>query len=74
MICRIITYSLRLWDRTHHSSSIHRTNHSLDNILAGKVCTADCCFPMFLKFTDEIIPYDGDAIIYPIFINEAAYL
>jgi aspartoacylase len=29
--------------------------------------------PMFLTFTGEIISYDGNAIVYPIFINEAAY-
>jgi succinylglutamate desuccinylase len=29
--------------------------------------------PMFLTFTGEIILYDGDEIVYPIFINEAAY-
>jgi aspartoacylase len=29
--------------------------------------------PMFLKFTGESIPYQGEDIVYPIFINEAAY-
>jgi aspartoacylase len=29
--------------------------------------------PMFLKFTGESIPYQGEDTVYPIFINEAAY-
>jgi succinylglutamate desuccinylase len=29
--------------------------------------------PMFLSFTGESISYDGETIVYPIFINEAAY-
>lgn len=29
--------------------------------------------PMFLSFTGEVISYAGEAIVYPIFINEAAY-
>ncbi|MBR8838219.1 MAG: aspartoacylase [Stigonema ocellatum SAG 48.90 = DSM 106950] len=29
--------------------------------------------PMFLTFTGESIPYRGETIVYPIFINEAAY-
>jgi succinylglutamate desuccinylase len=29
--------------------------------------------PMFLTFTGESIPYQGENIVYPIFINEAAY-
>ena len=29
--------------------------------------------PMFLNFTGESIPYQGESIVYPVFINEAAY-
>jgi succinylglutamate desuccinylase len=29
--------------------------------------------PMFLTFDGEVIPYAGNAIVYPVFINEAAY-
>lgn len=29
--------------------------------------------PMFLSFTGESIPYQGETVVYPIFINEAAY-
>ena len=29
--------------------------------------------PMFLTFTGEVILYQGEVIVFPIFINEAAY-
>jgi succinylglutamate desuccinylase len=29
--------------------------------------------PMFMTFTGETIPYQGEATVFPIFINEAAY-
>lgn len=29
--------------------------------------------PMFLTFTGETIPYQGDSTVFPVFINEAAY-
>ena len=29
--------------------------------------------PMFLSFTGEVIPYQQETVVYPIFINEAAY-
>ncbi|MBD2090012.1 aspartoacylase [Microcoleus sp. FACHB-1515] len=29
--------------------------------------------PMFLSFTGETIPYQGEDLVYPVFINEAAY-
>jgi aspartoacylase len=34
------------------------------------LCNGD---PMFLTFTGESIPYQGEATVYPVFINEAAY-
>jgi succinylglutamate desuccinylase len=29
--------------------------------------------PMFLGFDGQVIPYEGESVVYPVFINEAAY-
>ncbi|WP_293254115.1 MULTISPECIES: succinylglutamate desuccinylase/aspartoacylase family protein [unclassified Microcoleus] len=29
--------------------------------------------PMFLTFTGESLPYQGESTVFPVFINEAAY-
>jgi aspartoacylase len=29
--------------------------------------------PLFLTFDNQVIPYTGESIVYPVFINEASY-